>query len=205
MSTLEGDLRTEADAPLGFDPDSFQGIVADAVTLRLDEHNGAVTLSADLVGELGDLVDEWVEEVEKLEAAEANLDSAIAAYNAADTIDKETLRDGVIEAQDALDAARREYTRRETEILAKLADIIERMGGIGGDDDGKDKKSERDWRKEQDEDGTPGSPEKPVSPRSTPESPGASESPGGDTEPSVTPAPGSTDLSTAATPTTQQS
>ncbi|ORV10047.1 hypothetical protein AWC04_01065 [Mycolicibacterium fallax] len=183
-----------ADSPLTIDPTEFQGIVADAFGGRLAKLNGSVTITADVLDELKDVAAEAIEEAQKLDAAEKALDDAYAA----DQSDQETYDKGVQEAKDALEAAQTEYDRREKELLAKLADILAKILGIG--DDGSPIDNSKDWR---DDDQDPTKP-KPSSdkPGDSPSSDKPGDSPGDSTS---SDSPGQTKLSSdTATPTQQQ-
>ncbi len=184
--------RDLADAPLTFDPTEFQGIVADATQGRLSKLNGKVTITADVLDELKEVAAEAIEEAQKLDAAEKALDDAYAA----DQSDKETYDKGVQEAKDALEAAQREYDRREKELLAKLNDILAKILGIS--DDGSPLDSDR-W----DEDGDPTKPKsKDGSPSDKPSSDNPSSDSPGDNPSSDSP--GQTKLSSDTNPAQQQ-
>lgn len=196
-----GTVRELADDPVHFDHDDFQGIVSDAADAKITKDNVATSTAASLVDEMKAVIAEAVEEAGKLATAEKNLYDATIAFTEASTpAERETAKKGVLEAMDALEAAKVEYERRETEILAKIADILARMDGIsdgtgeGTDDPSKD----GDWRDDQD-------PTKPKGSDNPSDKP-SSNSPSSDSPSSDAPGetPGQTKLSSDTSPTTQQ-
>lgn len=194
-----GTVRELADDPVHFDHDDFQGIVSDAADAKITKDNVATSTAASLVDEMKAVIAEAVEEAGKLATAEKNLYDATIAFTEASTpAERETAKKGVLEAMDALDAARAEYERREAEILAKIADILSRMDEIFDGDDSPTKDSE--W----DEDGNPKKPKAFDSTSSdNPDKP-ASESPSADS-PSDSPTDkGQTQLSSDTNPSAQQ-
>lgn len=196
-------LRGMADEPISYSRDDYDNPVADVLDGHLATLNADTEIAADLQDELQTVIEEAVEEVGKVTAAQKRYDDAvIAEQDAEGAAAQRAARKELQAAKDALDAAKVEYERREAELLAKLADILERAGLLGGGEggDGDPTKNTR-WRDQQEGDPEPkASPEKPESPSNTPRS----TEPPGDSEPKIYPTNPATDLSTSATPTQQQ-
>ncbi|MCB1258546.1 MAG: hypothetical protein KDB26_15655 [Microthrixaceae bacterium] len=192
-----GTVRELADDPVHFDHDDFQGIVSDAADAKITKDNVATSTAASLVDEMKAVIAEAVEEAGKLATAEKNLYDATIAFTEASTpAERETAKKGVLEAMDALDAARAEYERREAEILAKIADILARMDGIS---DGDDAANSDRW----DED----DPNKPKSDKPSNDSPGDKPSSNSPVDSPSSDSPtdkGQTQLSSDTSPTAQQ-
>lgn len=129
-------VRELADDPITFDHDAFTGIVADAVDGRLNTLNTDTTSAADLEKELQEVAEEAETEVGKLAAAKKRYDDAVTAEAHADGAEAQrAAQKEMREANAALIEAQAEYDLKETEILAKLLDILTRAGLLAGGTD----------------------------------------------------------------------
>ncbi|MCB1257212.1 MAG: hypothetical protein KDB26_08915 [Microthrixaceae bacterium] len=133
MAIQPGSLRDLAESPISYSRDDYDNPVADVLDGHLATLNADTSTAAGLQDELKAVIEEAVTEIGKLAEAQKRYDEAeIAEADADGPAAQRKAQKELREAKRALDEAEAEWETKKAELLAKLLDILQRAGLLGG-------------------------------------------------------------------------